>query len=362
MPVPQSILDVPGRTTPRISVAITTYNRVELLRQVLASLLDDEASAEIVVYSDGSDDGTAEFLRALAAREPRIKPLISTVRSGRVSGRRQAVEATSSPIVLMIDDDVLPEPGLVSGHAERHRRAERDTVVMGYMPTEVPGRWAKGTFATRLYAAEYERHCRWLDAEPESVLLGLWGGNVSLPRASFTEVEAIRFWPDECYHEDQFLGFELARLGLVGSFDRGLRASHRHSRSIESFAREARNQGQARALMASRYPELVGLADPDEVVGDLPHPLRAVVRLADRPRSHRLVRSSLIALCRVAGSTRCATVEERAAQMLRRVEKRAGLNDQLRSRTAAVPHGRESEEAAVNPSYDAPMAHGSTIG
>ncbi len=362
MPFPESVLEVSRRSAPPISVAITTYNRVELLREVLASLLDDGASAEIVVYSDGSDDGTAEYLQALAVHERRLTPIISEARSGRVSGRRQAVEATSSPIVLLIDDDVLPGPGLVSGHAEHHRTAERDTVVMGYMPTVVPVTWSKGTFATRLYAAEYEHHCRWLDAEPESVLLGLWGGNVSLPRAAFDEVEAIRFWPDECYHEDQFLGLELARLGLVGCFDRNLRASHRHTRSIEAFAREARHQGQARALMASRYPELVGPIGPDDGVADLPGPLRMAVRLASHRSAHRMMRRGLIDLVRVAGTSRCRRVEERAAQLLRRIEKRVGLADEIQlPQTASPPTGMPGW-AIPSPSYAGSMVDGDTIG
>ena len=120
-----------------VSVVMATYNRRQLLPRVLAPLLDDPATFELVIVVDGCEDGSIEYLEALAAEDPRVRPIF-VPNGGRVAAQETGVEAARGDVVVLVmDDDVLAAPGLVSGHARHHER-ERDLVVVGYMPTERP--------------------------------------------------------------------------------------------------------------------------------------------------------------------------------------------------------------------------------
>ncbi len=85
---------------------------------------------------DGCDDGSIELVEELRRDDER---LVARCENGGASAARQAgVEAASGEVVVLLDDDVVAEPGLVTGHARAH--ADRDgVVVVGYAPVAAPG-------------------------------------------------------------------------------------------------------------------------------------------------------------------------------------------------------------------------------
>src|SRR5687768_9619521 len=70
---------------PVLSVVVPTYNRAPLLERTLDSLARQSLARpyEVVVVDDGSTDDTSAVLRSWAARDPRIRPIRSTVNRGR---------------------------------------------------------------------------------------------------------------------------------------------------------------------------------------------------------------------------------------------------------------------------------------
>src|ERR1041384_5127675 len=58
---------------PLVSVILPTYNRLPLLKETVASIRAQTFGGwELLVVDDGSVDGTAEFLDALAREDPRV--------------------------------------------------------------------------------------------------------------------------------------------------------------------------------------------------------------------------------------------------------------------------------------------------
>src|SRR5688500_16219691 len=226
---------------PTVSVVVPTHERRGLLPSAVEPLLGDPAATEVVVVVDGSSDGSFEWALARASHEPRLR-VLRTPGVGPAAARDAGVRAASGAVVLLVDDDVVAEPGLVSGHARRHAR-EDGLVVAGYMPPAVPARRRVGDFAVRLYAREYEGVCRSYERDPGAVLHGLWGGNVSLRRSDFVRVQERAGDAPVRYHEDRDFGLRCRRAGLRGTFDRTLLAVHHHRRDLAGFARDARAQG-----------------------------------------------------------------------------------------------------------------------
>ena len=171
-----------GGPLPAISVVLPTHDRrAAVVASVEALLTEDLPDSEIVVVDDGSTDGTWEALQALAARDPRVVP-VHQDNAGKRAANAAATARARGRVLLFLDDDVLPGPGLMGGHLRAHAGRD-DLVVVGYMPTVVPRPATGAAFATVLYAQEYEGRCATYEADPADVLKHLWMGNVSLTRA-----------------------------------------------------------------------------------------------------------------------------------------------------------------------------------
>jgi hypothetical protein len=233
-----------------------------LLERCVRAVLADEATSEVVVVIDGDDPPSARAMAAVAADDCRVRVANldpkADPRSRAQTARQLGARMARSDVLLSLDDDVVVGPGLVTGHARRH--ADDDgLVVVGYMPVRrrAPGEEREpGT--VRLYREGYERACRRYRDDPESILRGLWAGNVSVRRAHWLAVPELP--PGEATaHIDRRFGRQLAEAGLRGVFDPGLLAEHWYERSPHHFlvgagemavddARQGENTGRAHRL------------------------------------------------------------------------------------------------------------------
>ena len=96
-------------SAPAVSVIVPTYNRLPLLRETMASVLEQTfGDLELIIVDDGSSDGTAEHVRAMT--DPRVR-LVPLSHGGNVSRALNAGVAASRArwlCVLGSDDVWLP--------------------------------------------------------------------------------------------------------------------------------------------------------------------------------------------------------------------------------------------------------------
>lgn len=95
---------------PRVSVIIPTHNRLDLVREALASVRDQTVQDwEIVVIDDGSEPPVdADSLRSQFG--PRIRILRNDTPRTQPYARDQGVQAASGEVVIHLDDDDLLAP------------------------------------------------------------------------------------------------------------------------------------------------------------------------------------------------------------------------------------------------------------
>lgn len=96
----------------RLSVIVPTHNRQELLLRLLKSLAEQGIGAdqyEVIVVSDGSDDGTCDAVRTLAQHRHQIR-LIEQANRGPAAARNAAAREARGLILAFTDDDCIASP------------------------------------------------------------------------------------------------------------------------------------------------------------------------------------------------------------------------------------------------------------
>jgi GT2 family glycosyltransferase len=313
-----------ARDLPSISVVVPTHSRPERAAALVASVLQQEALHELVLVLDGPD---AQLQAALTGHpDGRLRVLVLPDNVGQSAAREAGARAATGDVVLLLDDDVVLDPGVVLGHARAHAGQER-SVVVGHNPVALPLRRRPRTGATWLYAQEYDRAWEALLAEPSLVLDRLWAGHLSLRREQYLGV-AGHVWPAR-YHEDQDLGRRLSEAGLRGCAAPELTSLHHHSRTLAQSVGEARSQGEALALLSRRWSDR-----PPPDYATRPGPL-GLLALLGGPLGRPV---ALLALCLswVAGTLHLWSLETKALRAARQVTLRRALKAATASPEPAV--------------------------
>jgi len=118
---------------PRIELAVVipTYNERENIPVILAALARSlcDVDWEVIIVDDDSPDGTAEFVREMAAINPRIHVLERIGRRGLSSACIEGMLTTSAPYVAVIDADMQHDETILPKMLERIRDEHLDLVV-----------------------------------------------------------------------------------------------------------------------------------------------------------------------------------------------------------------------------------------
>lgn len=297
-----------------VSVVIPTFNRRRSLDKIISPLLDDSATGEVVVVVDGASDGTFEFLTDWSRSEPRIRPIYQE-NAGEALARRRGIHEARFNLVLLIDDDVEPGPGLVTGHARLHSGSDH-LVVLGYMPVILSPRRQGGQAATILYAEEYEKICTLYEKDRAEIFRHLWGGNISIRRS-----DALRLGGEDQvrldYHADLRFGLQCESAGMSAVFDRSLASRHWHERSLRRFAVDAGRSGMARAQIIREYPELAPSLNP---LLDASSRGKVLVNYLSLPWIRPLATPIAMSLCYWSGRYKAWRFEIALTRVVRRIE------------------------------------------
>lgn len=121
------------------SIVVPCFNSERWLPRFFTSVFAAlPQSCEVIAVDDGSTDGTAEALRAEAARHPALR-VISLPHGGVSRARNAALDAARGEFVLFADPDDEVAPDFVSGIVSAMRRNISDCCVCGYRTVRADG-------------------------------------------------------------------------------------------------------------------------------------------------------------------------------------------------------------------------------
>jgi dolichol-phosphate mannosyltransferase len=130
-------------------VILPTYNERATIQTVILGVLGLPESVDVLVVDDGSPDATAEAVRAIAAREPRVRiverPAKAGLASAYLEGFRLALDEGYDLIVEM-DADLSHQPEELRGLLRA--AAEHDLVIGSrYIPGGSVSNWSRARIA-----------------------------------------------------------------------------------------------------------------------------------------------------------------------------------------------------------------------
>lgn len=107
-----------------VTVYIPTKNRLQLLRRAVHSVLSQtHRQIELIVVSDGSDDGTCEYVNSLQEHIS-VKLIHNDQSVGACAARNQAIHAANGQFITGLDDDDIFLPHRVETFLSEWRRQE----------------------------------------------------------------------------------------------------------------------------------------------------------------------------------------------------------------------------------------------
>lgn len=97
---------------PKVSISISTYNRCQMLKLAIASVVKQTYDDwELIVCDDGSTDNTSRYMSDLIGSNSKIKYIRHETNIGKSNNMRSGFEAARGEYFLKFDDDdiLLPE-------------------------------------------------------------------------------------------------------------------------------------------------------------------------------------------------------------------------------------------------------------
>jgi len=215
-----------------ISVVLPTYNRVAQLQQVLAGLAAQSyplTAFEVVIVSDGSTDGTNDFLHSYSG-PLQIRPFVQA-NGGAAAARNRGLQMAQGELVIFLDDDVVPEPQLVAEHVATHQQQQGDVVVLGPMLT--PPDMALKPWVRWEQAMLYKQYADIAAGKWAPTARQFYTGNASVARRHLLTVGG--FDTNFRRAEDVELAYRLADHGLTFLFNPKAIGYHYADRSFASW-------------------------------------------------------------------------------------------------------------------------------
>lgn len=257
MPTPSS-----SSQTPAISIVMPCYNRAYDLRRVLQAydLQNTDQPFEIIAVDDASRDDTFDVLQGYKPSRYHLRIYRMDTNSGPAAARNRAISEVRSPLILIVGDDILPDPQLVQGHLAAHRvHPEPPVAILGKvewpadMPVNTLMRHIDGIGAQQ-FSYHYLQ-----DGQPYD-FRHFYTANISIKKEFLF---ANRPWFDTDFRyaafEDAELAYRLSKSGLKIIYRSLLKAYHYHYYNIWTFSQRQYRIGLMAGVLIEKHPELTRL-------------------------------------------------------------------------------------------------------
>lgn len=314
------------------SIVLPTHGRRASLLRVLYALGQQRVPSgtfEAIVICDGDVDGSAQACHMLMRELPYPLRVIEQDNQGPAAARNRGVAEARAPLIVFLDDDVVPDEHLVSAHLKAHQGQEHCVTIGPLLPPPDARLNAWGAWEERVLCRQYDDMLagRW-----QATYRQFYTGNAAVLKRHIQAVGG--FDPSFRRAEDVELARRLHAQGLRFVFLPGARGWHYVQRSFAAWLRIPIAYGAADVEIARNgHGETLAIA-----VHEYQYRNRAVRLLTNlcvgRASAVRTTVALLGLLVRVADATRITVLGHVTCSLIFNLCYYDGLANALGGRTA----------------------------
>ena len=246
-------------TRSAISISMPCYNRAHDLERVLSAYDNQvvDEHFEIVAIDDSSSDNTWSVFNNYPPRNFTLRTVRHEKNKGLAAARNTGLELVQAPIILFVNDDILPDQFMVKGHLATHRRyPEKEVAIVGQI------QWADDLPVNTLInhivgigAQQFSYH--YFKDGHEYDFRHFYTANVSIKTEMLRSIDQgfdTGFW---LYgFEDAELSYRLSINNLKIIYQAILVGFHYHYHNIWTFTDRQYKAGVMACVLIKKHPEV----------------------------------------------------------------------------------------------------------
>jgi glycosyltransferase involved in cell wall biosynthesis len=241
---------------PTVSVIIPTYNRKDLLRDTLQSLVQVTYPSdrfEVIIVDDGSTDGTQQIT---AETFPFTLRYVQQSNQGDAAARNFGAQQSQADLLVFLDDDILVEPEYLTHLIQAHEMSQNRIVVgtWNLWPAETT------PFSQSLYVSSSVDD-KDADAVTELLFRDVFSNNMSLRRDTYFKIGMMQGldFPGSSMWCDLDFNYRAYQQGY--KFYRSIKAICWHRdytvHSFNTYKKRMRTAAYRAVVLFQRYPALL---------------------------------------------------------------------------------------------------------
>jgi GT2 family glycosyltransferase len=276
---------------PLVSVIIPTHNRRDSLLRMLSALALQQfplRNLEAIVVADHCLDGTPQALESLTF--PFSCRCVPSVKRGPSSARNQGASLASGRLLIFLDDDTEPTPGLVRAHVKAHERLPHHAIIGPYLPPEGNGKTS--FFDDELRSWWNDIMLRMRPEGHRFCYTDFLSGNLSISSWMFNKIGG--FDTSLQVHEDYELGLRIIEHGWCLAFEPDALAHHHDMSDLDRSLVRKYNEGEADVRIGRMHPRVIAsmpLAAPPAKLRTVERVLRRIAFQRNKALSGCCIRS-----------------------------------------------------------------------
>lgn len=131
----------------KVSILILTYNRLRFSSKYIPGVIDSigDISSEVLIWDNGSNDGTYDWLYQYSQIDSRITRLFSNEKNLGMEALNYLAEEASGQYILKVDDDLIVPKRFAQRLVEAYEFLSEPK--LAYLAYDI--KWGSATYATR---------------------------------------------------------------------------------------------------------------------------------------------------------------------------------------------------------------------
>lgn len=264
----------------KISVIVTNWNGLDLLKKNLEQVIKTSPEAqEIIVADDASSDKSVQYIKELQKKYPKLKLIANKNNLGFGKNSNNAVAKSKGELVVMLNSDIFPHKDYIKNSLKHFS----DPNLLGVGFSE----FKHENWSRVFWKNGYLQHERGGIGDTKvHITSWLSGGDSIIRKSIFQKLGGFDEIYSPFYCEDLDLGLRAWKSGYTLLWDPDCVVEHKHESTISKFSKNFLNYVKERNRLLSTWRNIT---DPQLI---FTNKLAQIGRVLSGPNYIKIIRAA----------------------------------------------------------------------